>query len=257
LHDGCVRRQCTDCWFDANTNANYIARAANQAVSMGQHIGFYSSVYEWAQTMGTHTDFAKYPLWYAHWDGQQSFSDGLYHFGGWNTPAIKQYADSGPCGYDVDSDWYPGSVADWRAQILNSTQARRRQFQSDRFRSMALRVASRAAAHRHQQDGATEGESHADRRPRRPTCPVIALGNRRSGRESARVSRVSGNLLFHYLPYRLHCPGRTIRTGSDFFAVSIINILKHSGLYPVGLSSVAWRFPADAATILDWIALVS
>jgi len=113
--------QCTDCWFDADTNANYIARAANQAVSMGQHIGFYSSEYEWSQTMGGHTDFAGYPLWYAHWDGVQSFSDGLYQFGGWTSPAIKQYADSGPC-CSVDSSWYPDSMLEWRAKVLNTTQ---------------------------------------------------------------------------------------------------------------------------------------
>jgi hypothetical protein len=74
----------------------------------------------------------RYPLWYADWDGEQSFSDGAYHFGGslsplgcthqlagWSSPAMKQYADSGPC-TNVDVSWYactcysPGSVVSGR-----------------------------------------------------------------------------------------------------------------------------------------------
>jgi hypothetical protein len=70
---------------------------------MGIHIGVYSSEYEWGATgirydsicvlflisnlVGGYTGFNQYPLWYAHWDGVQSFSDGLYKFGG--TPVVN------------------------------------------------------------------------------------------------------------------------------------------------------------------------
>ncbi len=49
---------------------------------MGVHIGIYSSMYEWASTVGDYTGFSAYPLWYAHYDDIPSFSDGMYKFGG-------------------------------------------------------------------------------------------------------------------------------------------------------------------------------
>jgi len=100
--------QCDGCWGSASTNAAYIAAACNEAISLGAHIGIYSSMYEWSQTMGGSTAFTKYPLWYADWDGEQDFNDGGYKFGGWTSPAMKQYSDNGPC-MDVDSNWYPSS----------------------------------------------------------------------------------------------------------------------------------------------------
>jgi len=112
--------QCDGCWADAATNANYIAQAVNQAVAMGVHIGVYSSEYEWGATVGGWTGLSSYPQWYADWDGGQNFGDNTHYYGGWTTPSIKQYADSGAC-FDVDSSWYPDS-SDWRARVLNSTQ---------------------------------------------------------------------------------------------------------------------------------------
>jgi hypothetical protein len=47
--------------------------------------------------------------------GVPNFNDGLYRFGGWTHPAIKQYNDHGPC-FDVDVNWYVISPKD---TILN------------------------------------------------------------------------------------------------------------------------------------------
>jgi len=112
--------QCTGCWYDASQNANYLASGINQAVSMGAKIGVYSSMYEWSSTVGSYTGFSKYPQWYAHYDGVASFADGMYKYGGWSSPSIKQYNDHGPC-FSVDVNWYPDSFMEMRAGLLNGT----------------------------------------------------------------------------------------------------------------------------------------
>jgi len=111
--------QCSGCWSDVSTNCGYIASAVNEAVALGAHVGLYSSEYEWGVTVGTGCcAFTGYPLWYAHYDGCCNFDDSwAYEFGGWTTPAMKQYADTGPC-FSVDSDWYPDS---WEGTYKNYT----------------------------------------------------------------------------------------------------------------------------------------
>jgi hypothetical protein len=48
------------------------------------------------------------PLWYAHYDNKQDFSDWEANkFGGWTSPSIKQFAGDSPlCGYHVDLSYY-------------------------------------------------------------------------------------------------------------------------------------------------------
>ena len=54
--------------------------------------------------------------WYAHYDGSPSFGD-FSPFGGWSSPAIKQYqGDASICGAGVDLNWYPdfaGGLPPW------------------------------------------------------------------------------------------------------------------------------------------------
>jgi len=46
-------------------------------------------------------------LWYAHYDGNPSFSD-FSPFGGWNHPNMKQYNGGATvCGVGIDQDWHP------------------------------------------------------------------------------------------------------------------------------------------------------
>ena len=53
---------------------------------------------------------------YAHYDNSPSFSD-FTAFGGWSTPAIKQYmGDKTSCGVGVDYNWYPDSFDEVREE---------------------------------------------------------------------------------------------------------------------------------------------
>eukprot|EP01111_Echinosteliopsis_oligospora_P012727 TRINITY_DN439_c0_g1_i1.p1 TRINITY_DN439_c0_g1~~TRINITY_DN439_c0_g1_i1.p1 ORF type:complete len:232 (-),score=68.24 TRINITY_DN439_c0_g1_i1:49-744(-) len=102
--------QCDGCWDDAGSNANFIAAGVQNAQNAGAVVGMYSSEYEWGATVGGYSGLSNLPLWYAHYDGNPSFSDGLYQFGGWTSPAIKQYDDNGgACGTSYDLNWYPDS----------------------------------------------------------------------------------------------------------------------------------------------------
>lgn len=53
----------------------------------------------------TYTGGSAYPVWYAHYDNNPSFSD-WEPFGGWSEPDMKQYTgDDDLCGYNMDLDW--------------------------------------------------------------------------------------------------------------------------------------------------------
>jgi len=95
-------------WRDQNFNRNWMTEALSKASSMGVKIGVYTSASQWGPIMGLSWSGAShYPLWYAHYDNSQSFSD-FSAFGGWGRPAIKQYAgDASRCGVGVDLNWYP------------------------------------------------------------------------------------------------------------------------------------------------------
>ena len=64
----------------------------------------------WTQIMGSTEacqDYKAEPLWYAHYDHVQSFSD-YKEFGGWAKPSIKQFAGTTSlCGGSVDLNYYP------------------------------------------------------------------------------------------------------------------------------------------------------
>ncbi|EFA75204.1 glycoside hydrolase family 25 protein [Heterostelium album PN500] len=83
---------------------NSMLEGASQA---GVKVGIYTSYSQWEPIMGNWDGGAKYPLWYAHYDGNPSFSD-FSPFGGWSSPAIKQYnGDLTVCGLGVDQNYYP------------------------------------------------------------------------------------------------------------------------------------------------------
>ncbi len=65
-------------------------------------VGVYTSESQWGPIMGSYTGGSAYPLWYAHYDGQPSFSD-FTPFAGWKAPSIKQFSDAGAkCGVSYD-----------------------------------------------------------------------------------------------------------------------------------------------------------
>ena len=93
-------------WQDAGSNCNFMGELINAGYANGVHMGIYASAYMWESIMGSCTVGSSLALWYAHYDGMQTFSD-FSPFGGWSTPAMKQYYDSvGYCGINADADWY-------------------------------------------------------------------------------------------------------------------------------------------------------
>jgi len=99
------------CWNDAPSNVAYLRSAINTAISSNVSVGIYSSAYSdwgWHSMMGADTSFSNTPLWYAHWDGIQTFNDSWWNFGGWKKSAIKQYgAFYKSCNVVYDVDYYP------------------------------------------------------------------------------------------------------------------------------------------------------
>lgn len=95
------------------SNCQYLEELLSAAVAKGASPGVYSSEGEWESVMGSRSACAsssvtKYPIWYAHYDGNPSFSDwSSTKFGGWASPAIKQYrGDVTLCGCGIDENWY-------------------------------------------------------------------------------------------------------------------------------------------------------
>ena len=89
-------------------NQKFISALADSLAEKGAKIGIYTNLYNWSSIVGTDwAEMSKYPLWYAHYDDNPSFSD-FEAFGGWKKPAIKQYSGGTDiCGANVDRDWYP------------------------------------------------------------------------------------------------------------------------------------------------------
>ncbi|EDQ85402.1 uncharacterized protein MONBRDRAFT_21722 [Monosiga brevicollis MX1] len=92
---------------DQQSNRDFFSGLVSEAKALGLSIGVYTSESQWSPIMGDWSGGASFPLWYAHYDGNPSFSD-FAPFGGWTRPAIKQYnGDKTICGAGVDVNWYP------------------------------------------------------------------------------------------------------------------------------------------------------
>ncbi len=93
---------------DLGSNCNFIQSLASTYENLGVRVGVYASHYEWTSTVGSSCDMSQYPLWYADYDYNPSFS-GFQPFAGWTSPAMKQFSDSAnnACGQSIDRDWYP------------------------------------------------------------------------------------------------------------------------------------------------------
>ncbi|OMJ74587.1 hypothetical protein SteCoe_26444 [Stentor coeruleus] len=103
-------------WIDVETyawsssqsaNQNFILTMVNALQGLGAIVGIYSNYYNWQSIVGLNwSGVSSLPLWYAHYDNNPSFSD-FVSFGGWSSPAIKQYAgDATVCGAGVDLNYY-------------------------------------------------------------------------------------------------------------------------------------------------------
>jgi GH25 family lysozyme M1 (1,4-beta-N-acetylmuramidase) len=106
-------------WFDVEDgagwsssdlagNAAFLASLVQAAEGLGLTVGIYASPSGWVNIMGpTCLQFARYPLWYAHWETppNASFSD-FVPFGGWTKASRKQFAGNQTSGgVSYDSNW--------------------------------------------------------------------------------------------------------------------------------------------------------
>jgi GH25 family lysozyme M1 (1,4-beta-N-acetylmuramidase) len=98
--------QCTNCWeTDLSQNAAYVKSFMDALTAKGRAVGVYTNNHEASITIGTHALGG--PLWYAHYDGKESFSD-FVPFNGWTKPEAKQFqGTTSVCGTSVDYSWHP------------------------------------------------------------------------------------------------------------------------------------------------------
>lgn len=92
-----------------SSNQQFFEGLVSAANSLKLNVGVYTSASQWKPIMGsTYTGGSRYPLWYAHYDNSESFSD-FQAFGGWSTPTMKQYMGDVPlCSASgVDKNWTP------------------------------------------------------------------------------------------------------------------------------------------------------
>jgi len=102
---------CSWSSYSGSSNCDYIQDLVNAVKAKGGVPGIYASQYMWSTIVGSTygcTSVSNVPLWYAHYDNSPSFSDwSSVSFGGWSSPAMKQYAgDAYMCSTDVDKDYY-------------------------------------------------------------------------------------------------------------------------------------------------------
>lgn len=106
-------------WSDDRAqNRAFVQEMVDTGISLGIHAGIYAGYNSWSAIVGADWDYPHskgLPLWYAHYDGNQDFSDFATTekggYGGWATPNIKQfYGDKTSCGAGIDYNWYPDST---------------------------------------------------------------------------------------------------------------------------------------------------
>jgi len=95
-------------WKDAAYNKAFFEDMVKQLKSAGQKFGIYTSASQWDPIFGSaYHGGSAYELWYAHYDGHESFSD-FQAFAGWSKPTIKQFrGDVSLCGAGIDQNWHP------------------------------------------------------------------------------------------------------------------------------------------------------
>ena len=98
---------------DHAANCQWLGELTDALKAKGLSVGIYLSSYMWQTIMGSQTACkeiaAKTPhMWYAHYDGVQTFND-YKQIGGWTKPNAKQYkgTTATTCSISVDLNWYP------------------------------------------------------------------------------------------------------------------------------------------------------
>jgi len=100
-------------WSTQSANQQFFTDVVHTLQSLGATVGVYTSKSQWTEIMGSSFQGgANLPLWYSHYDNTAAFSDftrsAIGPFGGWSTPAMKQYqGDQSACGCNTDFNWSP------------------------------------------------------------------------------------------------------------------------------------------------------
>ncbi|CAF3955875.1 unnamed protein product [Rotaria sordida] len=91
---------------DTDINIQFVDELIKQTSTLDVKFGIYTSRYQWISIMNDATKFSSNsPLWYAHYDNDQSFRD-FQSFGGWTQPLIKQFiSDVKECGMILDKNF--------------------------------------------------------------------------------------------------------------------------------------------------------
>lgn len=102
----------TQYWTGSSSNNKNFYQSLVQACKSQAHAcGIYSSAYQWSSLFGStsYSYGSDLPMWYAHYDGNPSFSDyPNYSYGGWTSPHAKQYAGTTTvCSMGIDKNYSP------------------------------------------------------------------------------------------------------------------------------------------------------
>lgn len=108
-----VKRLWLDCEFDRNyLDQMQVVDVIKQAerACMDVPAGIYTSQNWWIVASANSQAFNHLPLWDAYWDGREDM-DYYHSYGGWETPAMKQFAaDVNVCGINTDKNVYWGEA---------------------------------------------------------------------------------------------------------------------------------------------------
>jgi len=94
---------------DSTLNRQFYEQLYDSCAALGVSCGVYSSASQWSAIFGStsYCHGSQSPLWYAHYDGNPSFSD-YATFGCWANPWAKQFkGDATVCGMGVDENYVP------------------------------------------------------------------------------------------------------------------------------------------------------
>ena len=102
---------CSWASFSHASNCDYLGELVNAVKAQGKVPGIYASHYMWTEIFGTASACPHYTsvaMWYAHYDGKETFDDyAALSFGGWTKPTVKQYkGTTTKCNAGVDLSFY-------------------------------------------------------------------------------------------------------------------------------------------------------
>ena len=105
-------------WSGGGDGCSFLREVTGTLLQGGVQVGVYANHHGWNATVGLDCSIeGEYhlPLWYPHYDGHADTCSDFTPFGGWTTPAYKQYTDQGgtdpirKCGVSVDTSTSCGS----------------------------------------------------------------------------------------------------------------------------------------------------